>query len=609
MNRCPGRRTGLLRLIEQGRDVVSQLGDPVGRRAFRIESKAALRALLRIAKLRGAIWHGSLSLWDCLEFWADRRPQSPAIVDENGPLTWRQLRTEAVRWGRVLRQRSIGPATRVAVVAENSTQLIVLLFAIQWIGGSALLLDARCGSDGLASALSVFDTSLLLVDDPEDLEGLAPPHSCTVMTLSELSSASANDETEPSHAGHGARSELFAWLTTSGTTGEPKAVGVSATRAVLAGFGISELCLALSPSDVIFCALPLSHATALLTGLCAALLAGCTLVTRRRFAASAFWSDVANVRATALVYVGELARYLLAAPYDACERSHRLRVAYGNGMALDIWHRFQARFRIPRILELYGATELPLSLVNLGGHPGAIGRTPFGKVSPWRIVRRDAESGRLIRDAQDICIECDPGEAGELVLLARYFSRNRQQDPSQREIAADGQHMQFVSQVVCRTDWGLRTGDIVVRDDNGYIEFVDRTFEVFRQDGRNVSTAYLVRKMRRFAGVAEVGVTHLRLPHYDGHMGLAVIVPTDGFSLAGLERDYNRLAAFEKPRFLRLTAQLRLNRALKFDQAAYRIEGLCPRVPAETMYACVGGHFCRVTPQVRREIDLGQFRF
>ncbi len=606
MQGCPVRHI-TLRLIEQGRDTARQLRDPVGRRAFGIESRVALRALFRITKLRTGIRHGRFSLWNCLEFWADRRPHSQAIADEDGSLTWRQLRTEAVNWGRSLRQRGIGPATRVAVVAENSTPLIVLLFAIQWIGGCALLLDARCGSDGLASALGVFDTPFLLVDVPENLEGLRLPQSCTVMTLSELSSSVANDHTV--QRSRSSQSESFAWLTTSGTTGEPKAVGVSATRAVLAGFGISELCLALSPSDVIFCALPLSHATGLLTGLCAALVAGCTLVTRRRFAASAFWSDVANVRATALVYVGELARYLLAAPYDVSEQSHRLRVAYGSGMALDVWHRFQARFRIPRILELYGATELRLSLVNLTGRPGAIGRTPFGKVSPWRIVRRDAESGCLIRDAQDLCIECEPGEAGELVLLASYFSKDRRQNQSQRDAAADGQHMQFVSQVVCRTDWGLRTGDIVVRDDNGYIEFVDRTFEVFRQDGRNVSSAYLVRQMRHFAGVAEVGVTHLRLPHYDGQMGLAVIVPTGSFSVAGLERDYNRFAPFEKPRFLRLTAQLRVNRALKFDQAAYRIEGLCPNGPAEAMFAYAGGHFCRITPHVRREIDLGQFRF
>jgi fatty-acyl-CoA synthase len=381
---------------------------------------------------------------------------------------------------------------------------------------------------------------------------------------------------------HGRGVDPIAWLVTSGTTGNSRAIRISNHRAVLSGFGIAHFCLELKPSDVIYCALPLSHATALMTGLCAALVAGCTLVIRRQFATTGFWCDVKKERATCLLYVGEVARYLLAAPPQSGERTHRLRLAYGNGLALDVWHRFQARFRIPRIVEFYGATELPLAMVNLGGRPGSIGRTTISLFSPWRIVRRDPDTGKLARRADGTYNRSDTNEPGEMVLLTHPLRKN---DP------------------------GLRTGDIVVRDANGYVQFMDRSFDVFRQKGYNVSTFYVARQLRQVDGVAAVGLTHLRMPHYDGQLGLAVIAVAENFSVTALEQRYSRLADHERPRFLRITGQLRLNCGLKFDQAAYRAEGLDPGRVSDPTYVYASGHFRPITNDVWRELCLGLFRF
>jgi solute carrier family 27 (fatty acid transporter), member 1/4 len=57
------------------------------------------------------------------------------------------------------------------------------------------------------------------------------------------------------------------------------------------------------------------------------------------------------------VYIGEICRYLLAAPQRPEERAHKIRLMYGNGMRPQIWEEFVKRFNVPLISELYGSTE------------------------------------------------------------------------------------------------------------------------------------------------------------------------------------------------------------------------------------------------------------
>jgi fatty-acyl-CoA synthase len=597
------------RIVDQARDIAWQLQYPLGRHAWRTEIRAVWHGLRGASPLVGAIAQRDFTPWYWLEKWASKSPNLIALSDERGSLSWYQLRRKAAAWGAVLRAAGVGPRIKVAVVADNSVHLVLALFAINWAGGSALLLDKRCDKSWLATALVDLEVTTVLVDRGQFLQETTLPANCASHVLEEFFETSPSVESELSDSCHGSSSEPFAHLVTSGTTGNPKATRVSNARAVLSGFGIGRMCLSLEPHDVIYCVLPLSHATALLTGLCAALIAGCSFVMRKTFRTEGFWSDVERERATCLIYVGELARYLLAAPAAPGEQTHKLRVAYGNSLALDVWHLFQARFRIPRILEYYGATELPLALVNLAERPGFVGRTPLARLSPWRIARRDPESGELVRGQGGLCTPCNFGEEGELVLLTNPCRSWQATANRSDATSSSSQSMTRVTTIIRKNDSGLRTGDIVVRDEYGYVRFVDRTFEIFRQNGRNVSTTYVVGRLLQVDGVAGVGLTHIALPHYDGQLGLAVLVPSTHFSFSALEEGYSRLAEYERPRFLRLTSHLRLNRGLKFDQATYRSEALDPGTVSEPTYVYTEGGFRRITAEMWGALLLGYFRF
>ena len=65
-----------------------------------------------------------------------------------------------------------------------------------------------------------------------------------------------------------------------------------------------------------------------------------------------------------------------------------------------MWEKFQKRFAIPRILEFYASTEGNVSLYNVEGKVGAIGRVPSFLTHrfPLALVKFDAATGEPARD-------------------------------------------------------------------------------------------------------------------------------------------------------------------------------------------------------------------
>ena len=118
------------------------------------------------------------------------------------------------------------------------------------------------------------------------------------------------------------------------------------------------------------------HTSGGVLGPCAALTAGASVIIRERFSASLFWDDIVRHDCTIFIYIGELCRYLLNSSPNPQETRHKIRIACGNGLRPDIWEDFQRRFRIPRILEWYAATEGNCVFINFDGKVGAVGRVP-----------------------------------------------------------------------------------------------------------------------------------------------------------------------------------------------------------------------------------------
>ena len=71
------------------------------------------------------------------------------------------------------------------------------------------------------------------------------------------------------------------------------------------------------------------------------MLKGATVVLRKKFSATNFWSECIRYNCTAFIYVGEICRYLVNQPVSELDRQHRIRVAIGNGLRENVWREFK----------------------------------------------------------------------------------------------------------------------------------------------------------------------------------------------------------------------------------------------------------------------------
>src|SRR4029079_17249721 len=144
---------------------------------------------------------------------------------------------------------------------------------------------------------------------------------------------------------------------------------------------------------------------------------GGSVAIAEKFSAQKFWDDVVRFDCTAFQYIGELCRYLLNAPPSPNATRHRLRVCCGNGLRGDVWEPFKERFAIPRILEFYAATEGNVSLYNVEGKAGAIGRIPsfLAHRFPMALVKFDPGSAAPARGPDGFCTRSATGEIGEAI--------------------------------------------------------------------------------------------------------------------------------------------------------------------------------------------------
>jgi len=328
-------------------------------------------------------------------------------------------------------------------------------------------------------------------------------------------------------------------------------------------------------SDRIYCCLPLYHATGGLCAVGAAILNGGELVLARKFSASQFWPDVIASGATMFVYIGELCRYLVNQPERPEEREHKLRMAFGNGLRPDVWTRMKERFRIPDILEFYGATEGNVSMFNFDGRLGAIGRAPryLRKHFNIRLIRFDVETEEPVRGSNGLCVECRPGEIGECV--GEIGASARESYAGYADKAAS--EKKVLRDVFAKGDAFFATGDLMRQDRDGYFYFVDRIGDTFRWKGENVSTSEVAEVLAKVEGVKEAIVYGVEVGDQDGRAGMAGLVVGPDFDLQRLHAQVEAsLPSYAQPLFVRILPEIDTTGTFKYRKLDLVAEGFNP---------------------------------
>jgi fatty-acyl-CoA synthase len=538
---------------------------------------------------------------DLLERQVRRSPDAPFVRFEGSVVSYRELNARANQIAHWALARGLCRGDVVALVMENRPDYVAVWMGLAKAGVTIALLNTNLRGEALAHSVRTAgcEAVVLGAECAEAWQSLgADAPAADVFTLADASHpelalppyAKSLDEEcagmsriDPPRS---VRVELrgadpLFYIYTSGTTGLPKAARFSHSRFM--GGGSYALLAGLSQRDVLYCALPLYHTVGGVIAVNAVLRSGATLALARKFSARRFWDDVAESGATAFQYIGELCRYLVNQPPHPKERAHALRFALGNGLRPDVWEVFQQRFAVPKIVEFYGATESNVSMVNLAGKAGSVGRAaPGTKVA---LVRFDIDAEAPVRDAAERCVPCRDGEPGELLgrisegrTAAGRFEGYTQREATEKKILRD---------VFAPGDAWFRTGDLLSRDADGYYYFVDRIGDTFRWKGENVSTQQVAEAVGAEPGVAMCAAYGVALPGSEGRAGMAAVVLDPGASLDGASlyaRVVRELPAYAQPAFVRVWEAPDLTGTLKLKKTLLQKQGFDPAATSDPIF-------------------------
>ncbi|HLJ72433.1 MAG TPA: long-chain-acyl-CoA synthetase, partial [Roseiarcus sp.] len=487
----------------------------------------------------------------------------------------------------------------VCLLMPNRPDYVAIWLGVTQIGGVVALLNANLSGAALAHCVdAAAPRHIIVAGELAERFAEAAPHLKTRPRLwlhgdADLAGPRLDEMIERLDGGPLNPSERRAitladralLIYTSGTTGLPKAAHVSHHRIMMWSRWFAAV-LDVGANDRMYDCLPLYHSVGGVVAIGSALVNGGSAVVAERFSARQFWDDVARWECTLFQYIGELCRYLLAAPPHRAEKGHRLRAACGNGLSADVWEAFQARFAVGRIVEFYAATEANFSLTNVEGKVGAIGRLPGFLAAQSRIalVRFDVAKGEPARGPDGFCIRAARGEAGEAIGrisagagdLAGRFEGYTNAAETEKKILRN---------VFAPGDAWLRSGDLMRMDGEGFYYFVDRVGDTFRWKGENVSTLEVANALRTCPGVADAAVYGVVVPGAEGRAGMALVASDGKLDLDRLRRAMaEALPLYARPLFLRIRPEIEITATFKHQKQALARDGFDPARIADPLY-------------------------
>jgi long-chain acyl-CoA synthetase len=467
----------------------------------------------------------------------DRHPESStALISQGRITTYGQLRrqVEELRGGFV--RAGLEPGDRLAIVTANTWFFVVSYLATLGVGGVAVPLNPQAPANELEGELSATGARMAVVG-PRGRDCFAGVDRMAVELERVLVPEGVRlDAAEPFEELFGggpapvvARDEHddAVLMFTAGTAGARKAVRLthgnllSNLQQVQAHPGLVG-----GAEDVALGVLPLFHIFGLNAVLGLALFVGSSVVLLERFDPASSLEAVGEHGITVVAGAPPLFGAWASVPGVGASAldSVRLLVSGGAPLADEVAEAFRARFDKP-IWQGYGLTETSpiVSSSLVGGEPR---RGSIGIPLPGVEVR-------LVDDEGEDALSGDPGEVwvrGPNVFPG-YWN-----DPD-------------ATAVVLTEDGWLKTGDIAVTDDEGYLYLVDRAKDLIIVSGFNVFPAEVEEALLQHPGIAEAGVVGVSHP-YTGEAVKAYVVSKPGRHLEEdevIEFCAERLARYKCP--------------------------------------------------------------
>ena len=520
----------------------------------------------------------------------NRFAERPFLYFEDEMWTYADTNKAANILATYLTSTGVKHGDRIVLFMENRPSFVISLLALNKIGAIAVLINTSLTGDPLIHCINSSDSIKCIVgaEQADALEDVLdqinitkqedflwskdtdqyslPDWAIDLQAQLDNSNDKNLDETNSVKA-----KDVACYIFTSGTTGVPKAAICPNQKLIAASINIKMAGYRINEKDCMHNSLPLYHSTGLMLGLCAVVQAGASTFIKRKFSATSFWHEVQKYNTTALVYIGELCRYLANSEPRQAEQNNPLKVMVGNGLRPDVWDTFKDRFQVNRIVEIYGASEGNALFMNLLNKNKTIGMTN----ADVALIEYDVAEDEVLKTDDGFCkriLNHDPGllivRIGPNAVFNGYTDAQATEKKILRNVFDEG-------------DAWFNTGDLIKTVDVGYslgkthYQFVDRIGDTFRWKSENVSTNEVGEILNGYKDVNMSNVYGVQIPGCEGRAGMAAFSLEDAESFDWQAfSDYveNSLPKYARPLFIRIIQEMDTTGTFKLKKNDLRNE-------------------------------------
>jgi long-chain acyl-CoA synthetase len=423
-----------------------------------------------------------------------------AMFSRGRPTTYGALRDQVAHLRGGLARLGLQPGDRIALLCSNGRYFVDMYLAALGLGVVVVPLNPASPSPEIERELATVEAKLVVVEPLAahawgQVSRSALPSLVTVVAT-EVGTVDGTDvlfdelldadpvqtvDVEPDH--------LAVLIFTSGTAGSPRAAMLSHGNLLTNIEQSRSASEGVRDTDVLYGVLPMFHIFGLNVVLGQSLHRGATVVLVQRFDPSTLLDTIRERGVT--VVPGAPPLWLAFSHFDEAPADSfagvRLALTGAAKMPEEAMRRLKERFGLT-LLEGYGLTEAGPVVTSSAGLAQKVGSV--GKVL-------DGIQVRLVDEHGDDALQ---GDAGEILVKGPNVFQGYLHD------------VEATAKVLSPDGW-LRTGDIAVTDDDGYLYLVDRAKDLIIVSGFNVYPAEVEEVLIEHPAVREVGVVGVPHPH------------------------------------------------------------------------------------------------
>ncbi|GAA2558343.1 acyl--CoA ligase [Winogradskya consettensis] len=378
-------------------------------------------------------------------------------------LSWQDLARYAGALRELAAHRQLPDRARIGISSADPLAFTAAYLGILAADLTAVPIDPRLTQAEIGATADRLRLDVLLAGDPAVQPWLPDTDLWDIGSVKPLlvrSSASGN------WPGQGAAMRPAVLLTSSGTTGRPKGIGLSQWQLLHAARRVAHH-HRFGPGERGYSPLPLFHVNAQVMGLLATLVSGGSLVLDRRFDPHTYWERVAQWQPTWLNTVPAVLAALAteAPPPEAVAARIRFARSASAPLPTATQRAFTGATGVP-VLETYGMTEAA----------GQITANPLD-ARARRVGTVGVPVGLCLEVLDEGGRPARPGEPGMVALRGRAVAHRY------LEIGDDGRERSRSARDAA--GW-LRTGDLGSRDDDGFLRLHGRTDDVINRGGEKI---------------------------------------------------------------------------------------------------------------------------